>query len=291
MSNETYTRSVLCSSPAGLHRLNVHVHEPVCTAGPELPPVVCVHGLTRTGRDFDALAAHLAGQGRRVLCPDMVGRGGSDWLRDPQHYHPGQYAADIVNMLNAFGLTEVDWVGTSMGGLIAFVLAADPLSPVRRLVINDVGSVIPAAALDRIGAYMQAAPQRFDSMAEVEAHLRRVHAPFGALSDAQWRHLAETSVRPQGQGWGLHYDPAIGAAIQPNGNTDLDLGPLWQAIQAPTLILRGEDSDLLPAEVAREMVGAKTGEPATIAEIAGCGHAPALMDHSQMHIVSSWIGS
>ena len=168
-------------------------------------------------RDFDWLAPALAGAGYRVVCPDVVGRGKSDWLGDPAGYGYPQYLADSAVILGHLGAESgapgIDWIGTSMGGLIGMMLAAQSGNPIRRLVINDVGPFIPAAALRRIGDYVGKA-FRFPDFAAAEAHFRKAHAPFGDLSDAQWRHLTEHSVvvAPDG-GFRLAYDPAIGAPV------------------------------------------------------------------------------
>ncbi len=157
--------------------------------------VLCVHGLTRSGRDFDRLAAALAASGCRVVCPDVVGRGSSDWLEDPAGYAYPQYLADMTALIARLDVEAVDWVGTSMGGLIGMMLAAQPGTPIRRLVINDIGPFIPKAALARIGDYL-GQDQSFADLEAAEAHLRTVHAPFGPLTDAQWEHLTLHSVRP-----------------------------------------------------------------------------------------------
>jgi pimeloyl-ACP methyl ester carboxylesterase len=185
--------------------------------------VLCVHGLTRNGRDFDALAQALAARGRRVLCPDLPGRGASDWLEDPVLYVPPSYAAALAHLLARLD-QPVDWVGTSLGGICAMLVGAAPGHPIRRLVLNDIGATIPQAALARIRDYMGATPPRFGTLAEVEAHLARVHAPFGPGTD--WAHLARHSARalPEG-GFALHYDPAIAAPILATEPVDADLSP------------------------------------------------------------------
>jgi len=250
--------------------------------------VVCVHGLTRTGRDFDALAGALADR-FRVACPDMPGRGLSEWLPHPLDYGYPVYLADAAALIARLGVEQVDWVGTSMGGLIGMMLAAQPGTPIRRLVLNDVGPFIPKPAVERIAGYVGTDP-RFSDLAAVEAYLREVHAPFGALSDAQWRHLAEHSVRrlPDGT-WALHYDPGIGAAFRGVPLQAVELWPVWDAVRCPVLVLRGEHSDLLTREIAAEM--AARGPKATVVEVAGAGHAPALMDSGQIETIRSWLSA
>ena len=250
--------------------------------------VLCVHGLTRSGRDFDRLAAALATAGCRVVCPDVVGRGSSDWLADPKGYGYVQYLADMTVLIARLEAETLDFLGTSMGGLIGMMLAAQAGTPVRRLVMNDVGPFIPKAALARIASYAGRDP-RFADAAAAEAYVRGIHEGFGELGDADWRHLSETSVvaAQAGAGLRLRYDPAIGAAFRDRPVEDLDLWPVWDKVSCPTLVLRGARSDLLLAETAAEMT--QRGPRARIIEIAGCGHAPALMDEHQIGLVRDWL--
>lgn len=247
-------------------------------------PVVCVHGLTRNGRDFDALAQALAAQGRRVICPDVPGRGISDWLPAGALYAVPTYVGALMPLLAELG--EYDWVGTSMGGLIGMGLCAMPAVAMRRMVLNDIGPFIPVASLARIRDYLQTFPE-FASLAALEAQLRRVHAPFGALSDAEWAHLARHSARVTAHGtFVLHYDPAI---LEPMAGplADVDLWALWElCVKRPVLVLRGESSDLLTTETAARM-GASPG--VTVETIPGCGHAPALMDPAQIALIQRFL--
>ena len=248
-------------------------------------PVICVHGLTRTGRDFDALAQALAAAGRRVFCPDLPGRGGSDRLADPMLYVPPTYVVALGHLLARID-GPVDWVGTSLGGICGMLVAATPGHAMRRLVLNDIGSFVPKASLLRIRDYLGKAAA-FPDIAALEAHLRQVHAPFGPLTDAQWHHLAATSARvlPDG-GVVLHYDPAIAAPMRASEPEDLDLGPIWARVDVTTLLIRGAESDLLLPETARQMAM----RPGTrLAEIPGCGHAPALMDAAQIALVADFL--
>lgn len=274
---------VACLSAAGFHDMAYTEWGPETAAR----PVVCVHGLTRNARDFDHLAGRLAEAGRRVVCPDVVGRGDSGRLTDPKGYGYPQYLADMTVLLARLDCAEVDWVGTSMGGLIGMMLAAQPGNPIRRLVVNDVGPFVPRASLERIATYVGKNPH-FPDLAAAEAYYRKVHAPFGALSDAQWRHMAETSARPDpAGGYRLGYDPGIAAAFTPGEMKDVDLWPLWDRIVCPTLVLRGADSDLLLPETARDMT--ERGPKAKLLEIAGCGHAPALMEAEQSGPILEWL--
>jgi len=257
--------------------------------GPESAarPVACVHGLTRNGRDFDALAAALAGTGRRVVCPDVVGRGASGRLADPAGYGYPQYLADMTALIARLDCAGLDWIGTSMGGLIGMMLAAQAGTPIRRLVINDVGPFIPSASLERIAAYVGQDPH-FADLGAAEAYLRKIHAPFGALSDVEWRHLTETSVRADpAAGYRLNYDPGIAAAFKPGEMEDIDLWSIWDRIKCPALVLRGAESDLLLAETAEEMTG--RGPKARLFTIPSCGHAPALLDPAQTGPILEWL--
>jgi pimeloyl-ACP methyl ester carboxylesterase len=250
--------------------------------------LICVHGLSRQGRDFDFLAADLAARGYRVVCPDLVGRGRSGRLSDPEDYALPQYAVDMTMLIARLGVDEVDWVGTSLGGLVGMVLAGLPQSPIRRFVINDIGPYLPWAALRRIGDNVRAAPPDFPDLDAAEAYFRDVHAPFGDLSARAWRHLAEHSVA-KGKDGRLHmlFDPGIGEAFRPGRVYNVSMWGYWDAIRCPTLVLRGETSDLLLEETAVDM--AARGPHADLIEIEGCGHAPALMDEPQIELVRDWL--
>lgn len=275
-------RSVQCISPHGLHRMAY-----VEWGKADNPRVlICVHGLTRNGRDFDDLARGLADE-YRVVCPDVVGRGRSDWLGVKGSYGFPQYMADMMTLIARLDVEEVHWLGTSMGGLIGMLLASLPHSPIRRLVLNDVGPVIAAAALARIGEYVGRAP-RFASMDEAEAYVRAISAPFGPLTDEQWRHLTRYSVRPLGEGeFCMIYDPALGDAFRAQPEADIELWAAWDRIRCPTLAIRGSESDLLSRETLHEM--ACRGPQASVVEIAGIGHAPMLMDAVQIELVRSFL--
>ena len=257
--------------------------------GPAAPvrTVVCVHGLTRNAADFAALGTGLAARGARVLAVDVVGRGESSWLADPAGYTVPTYAAQLTRWLELLGLEGVDWVGTSMGGLVGMVLAAGEAPPMARLVLNDIGPFVPRTALAEIGRYLELEPH-FASVREAEAHLRTIHAGFGPLTDAQWRRLTETSLVPAGDGWRLHYDPAIRVPYADLAETDLDLWAVYDRIDRPTLVLHGADSPLLDAATCAAMAG--RGPRAEIRSFAGVGHAPALLDDAQIETVATWLG-
>lgn len=250
--------------------------------------VVCVHGLTRQGRDFDVLAEALARRGRRVVCPDLVGRGRSGWLGDPAGYTLVQYGADMNALLARLDVGEVDWVGTSLGGLVGMVLAGQPGSPVRRLVMNDIGPFIPGAALRRIGAYLNVPPPRFRGPAEAVAYFRETLAPYGVLTDEQWAHLTEHSVR-EGDvgGYRLRCDPAVGLAYRPWHLGNVAMWEYWDKVACPTLVLRGALSDLLLRPTALEM--ARRGPRADVLEFQGVGHVPVLMDADQVEPVLGFL--
>jgi pimeloyl-ACP methyl ester carboxylesterase len=268
---------VQCASPRGLHRIAY-----LDWGDPRNRDVlVCVHGLTRTGRDFDDVARALCGH-FRVVCPDVAGRGDSDRLPDPMLYGLPQYVADMVTLIARLDVEGVSWLGTSMGGLIGMGLAAQAGSPVRRLVLNDVGPLVTRASLERIAAYVGKAPT-FASVAEAEQYIRAISAPFGPHSDAQWRFLTETWLRRNDDGsWRAHYDPRI-AQAQQVPEKDLELWSLYDAIRCPTLLLRGERSDLLTRDTAAGME--RRGPKARVVEIPGVGHAPTLLHREQIAIV------
>jgi len=276
------TDSILGLSKSGFHR--VVLHEWGDPANPRV--LVCVHGLTRNGRDFDPLAQALSDRWR-VVCPDVVGRGESDRLGDPVDYGFPQYLNDMTVLLGRIGMTRVDWLGTSMGGLIGMMLAAQPGAPIARLVLNDVGALLPGEALERIAGYVGLGAS-FADQSEAEAHVRELYAPFGVLTDAQWRHLTEHSFEAGPDGRLVRrYDPGIARSFQAGAIETVDLWTVWDRIACPTLLIRGARSDLLPREVAEEMT--RRGPRAELVEIERCGHAPALMAAEQIALVRDWL--
>ena len=247
---------------------------------------VCVHGLTRNGRDFDMLAAALADR-FRVLCPDMPGRGESEWLPDANDYTFPTYLTTLTALLAHARVERVAWIGTSMGGLLGMILAAQKASPIERLVVNDIGPVIEPAALARIAGYVGLNPT-FATFAELEAHIREVSAPFGALTDAQWRDLATTTSRRTADGrWQLNYDPGIAVPFKSSTSSGGDLWSVWDAIACPTLLLRGAQSDLLSPATAAAM--ATRGPAPRMIEFAGVGHAPMLLTPEQIAPVAEFL--
>lgn len=269
-------------SPAGFHQVAY------TQWGREIAgrTVVCVHGLTRNGRDFDALALDLAAE-RRVACPDVVGRGKSDWLPNAQLYGYPQYCADMAALIARLDVDSVDWVGTSMGGLIGMMLACQPNSPIRRLVLNDIGPFVARAGLERIADYVGKDPV-FDDLAGLESYLRYLMQGFGTLGDDAWRHMAEHGARqlPDGR-YGLAYDPGIASAFTGQPLDNVDLWALWDRIRCPVLVLRGANSDLLLPETVQDM--AVRGPKARVVEIADTGHAPSLMVPDQIAIIRDFL--
>jgi pimeloyl-ACP methyl ester carboxylesterase len=276
-------RSVQCVSPKGLHRIAYREWGDARNRD----AVVCVHGLTRNGRDFDELARALCGR-YRVVCPDVAGRGDSDRLADPRLYDVPQYVADAVTLIARLDVEAVSWVGTSMGGLIGMALAAQSGSPIARLVLNDVGPVVTLASLQRIATYI-GNTQSFPTVEAAEAYVRMVCAPFGPHSDAQWRQLTEAWMKKGDDGaWRPSYDPRLAdvyrAALP---DKDIELWPLYDAIRCPTLVLRGEHSDLLARDTTLQM--AARGPKARVVEIKGVGHAPTLMQPDQIALVRDFL--
>jgi pimeloyl-ACP methyl ester carboxylesterase len=258
---------------------------------PAAAPVLCVHGLTRNRRDFDALATVLAGS-FRVICVDLPGRGESDWLDDPMLYQAQHYVTALAHLLAWIG-RDVAWVGTSLGGICGMVVAAMDGAPVTRLILNDVGPFIPAAALARIRDYMVASGDsplmaRFPDIESIERHLRLVHAPFGPLSDAQWQELARNSARtlPDGR-FTMHYDPRIGEPLRGSDPVDVDMWALWARIRVPRMAIRGETSDILLPETLARM----EASGAAAFEVKLTGHAPALLDPLQIEAIRSFLAA
>ena len=240
--------------------------------------VVCVHGVGRNARDFTDLAASLLDT-HRVISIDMPGRGRSEWLADPNDYVFPTYLTVLTALIARTGAQAVDWVGTSMGGLLGIVLAAQPNTPIAKLVVNDVGPAIEPAALERIRGYFGLDPT-FATYDEIAQYIRNVSAPFGPHTDEQWDRLTASNVRQRADGrWGLSYDPGIAVPFRAAAAPP-DLWGLWDAIRCPTLVLRGKESDLLSAATAAQM-SARGPKPA-IVEFAGVGHAPMLLTAIQI---------
>lgn len=278
---------VPCLDTLGLHR--VAYWEWGDPANPRV--LVCVHGLTRQGRDFDVLAAAMCDR-YRVVCPDMAGRGESERLANPMEYSIPRYVADMVTVLARVNADSVHWVGTSMGGLIGMAVAALASSPISRLVLNDVGPVLEAQAIARIGAYL-GLPMRWDSVEDAADYLLTISKGFGSHTRDQWLALTRPMLRPtEDGGVRLHYDPAMAAPFKVTTPEIAAAGEaaLWRAydaISCPTLLLRGADSDLLTAETARAMTG--RGPRARLHQFDGVGHAPTLVAGDQVRVVQEFL--
>ncbi len=283
---EPRLRHVQCLDAKGLHRMAYwEWGDPASRR-----VLVCAHGLSRQGRDFDTLAQALAGH-YRVVCPDVVGRGQSDWLADPMGYTVPAYVADMVTLLARLDAETVDWVGTSMGGLIGLGLAALPGSPLRRLVLNDVGPAIEFASLQRIGTYL-GQPAHWATLDEAADALWAISQGFGPHTREQWLALTRPQLKPDGAGFKPHYDPAIAVPFRlitpelARGGEAL-LWQAWDSLRLPTLLLRGAESDLLSRETALAMT--QRGPRAALVEFAGVGHAPMLVQADQVRAVSEFL--
>lgn len=256
---------------------------------PRAPIVVCVHGLTRNRHDFDAIARVLA-ERYCVYTVDILGRGDSDWMQSAEQYGYPLYVQQmqqfITHILSCSGHHQIAWLGTSMGGLIGMMMAAAPLSPIRYLIMNDVGPVIPLAALQRLSQYVGLADD-FANLDEVERYLRRVAKPFGPLTDEQWRFLAEHGVERDGERWLLKYDPDIAQPLV-GLNSDVDLTAIWLAVVCDVFVLHGQDSDLLSAQQVQQMRQRPRTDSVTFA---GVGHAPMLMADEQIDAVCAYLNA
>ena len=273
-------KTVQCLSPAGLH--NMAYKEWGDPKNPEV--LLCVHGVTRVSDDFDAMATAMADR-YRVICPDVVGRGRSSWLSNPQFYQLPQYVSDMVTLIARLDVTHVDWFGTSMGGLIGMGVAALKDNPIRKMMLNDIGPTINYAALMRIAEYM-GKEVRFPTFEAGVNYIRLIAAPFGPHSDEQWQKLAGDVLRQQKNGqWSRHYDPAIALAFstfteETAAQSEAALWAIYDAIHCPVLLVRGSESDLLSRETANLMT--QRGPRAALTELAGIGHAPTFMHAEQI---------
>lgn len=277
---------VQCLDTRGLHRMAWW--EWGDPANPRV--LVCAHGLSRQGRDFDTFARAMQHE-YRVVCPDVVGRGQSDRLSDPMGYQIPAYVADMVTLLARLDAGTLHWVGTSMGGLIGLGLAALKDSPVRKLVLNDVGPSIEPSALARIGSYL-GLPARWNSLDEAADALWSISQGFGAHTREQWLALTRPMLKPDGDGWVPHYDPQIALpfrAITPEAARagEAMLWSLYDGLRCPTLLLRGADSDLLTRATAQAMT--QRGPRALLREFAGVGHAPMLTSPEQIAAVREFL--
>jgi pimeloyl-ACP methyl ester carboxylesterase len=274
-------RYVQCASPAGLHRIAYTEW-----GAPDNPRVlVCVHGLTRSGRDFDRLAAALSPV-YRVVCPDVAGRGLSSWLANPIYYGIPQYVGDMVTLIARLGVETVDWFGTSMGGLIGMAFAGLKDSPIRKMIVNDVGPHVEPVAIERIGNYL-GQPVSFATQQEAIDHAALLAQSFGPLTPDEWREINTPLVHERDGAWRFRYDPRI---AEPFTQTTPELAALgeaalWQSFastEGPVLVVRGERSDLLSRETVAKMI--EKGRNVSSIEIPGVGHAPAFLSADQIDI-------
>ncbi|MGZ5155676.1 MAG: alpha/beta fold hydrolase [Caldimonas sp.] len=285
-TGEPRLRKVQCLGTRGLHRIAYWEWGDPASAR----VLVCVHGLTRQGRDFDTLARAMQGE-FRVVCPDVAGRGESDRLADPAAYQLTTYVADMVTLLARLDAESVAWVGTSMGGLIGIGLAALPESPIRRLVLNDVGPALDAAGIARIAGYV-GAPLTWASEDEAADYLQSISPGFGPHSREQWLALTRPMLRREGERLRLHYDPAIAVALRAITPAAAAAGEaaLWagyDAIRCPTLLLRGAGSDVLSPETASAMTA--RGPKARLHVFESVGHAPTLVASNQVEVVREFL--
>lgn len=272
--------SVRCLNPVGFHMM---AYKEWGDADNDRV-LICVHGLARNSRDFDDLALALS-RDYRVICPDIVGRGESDWLPESQEYGIPQYLNDMATLLARLNVDKVDWVGTSMGGIIGMCLAALPNSPIKSLVLNDIGGFVPAAALQRISDYL--GDKRFLNLQQVETYMRSTYLSYRHISDQQWQRLVKYGARPLEDGrFALHYDPAIAAATKAHSTEDIDLWPVWSAIRVPQLLIWGEASDVLQESTVWMM---QNNEDLELYKVPGIEHAPSLMEHDQIQKIQSWL--
>lgn len=275
-------RHLACLGPSGFHRI-AYSEWPGPVGAPTL---VCVHGLSRNSRDFDVFAQAMS-KTHKVVCPDMPGRGRSDWLKNPAEYVFPTYLSDCAALIARLDVEAVEWVGTSMGALIGMLLAAQPGAPIRKLVVNDAGPFVSKEGLNRIGAYLGTGAT-FELIEAMETAVRTNNAPYGPLSDSEWRKVTVDSARllPNGR-YGYNYDPHLGDPYKSGPVDDVDLWPLWDAVSCPVLVLRGEHSDVLAREVAEAMT--HRGPKARLVEFAGLGHAPQLLSEDQIGVVRDFL--
>ncbi len=249
--------------------------------------IFCIHGLTRNGRDFDFLAKSLQST-HRIICPDLLGCGASGYLESAS-YTFAQYMNDMMTLMGRIGSEQIHWVGTSLGGILGMMLAAQPNSPIKSLVLNDVGMIVPSMALKKQEIYARN-DNVFQSLHEAKSYFQTVMAPSSIADPLLWEHITHYGIKRDDEGnFRLAHDPAIGARLSETMGNALHLESYWKSIKCPVLIIRGEDSDFLPAEVVTKMLYLQPR--ATVVTIPDCGHAPSLMTPDQIGIVNKWMAS
>lgn len=291
---------VLCASKEGFHRI---AYTEWGAATLDSRALICVHGLTRNSRDFDFLANYMSHHGRHVFCPDVAGRGDSDWFSNSQSYNFDHYVMDMTTLMARTGATEFDWIGTSMGGLIGMMIAAMPGSPIRRLVLNDVGPQIPIHALWEMGKYVSKDPD-FHSIEEATDYFKKIYAEFGNLSEEQWDYFTQHSIVERSPGiYTSKFDPNIhDSRIKMQSVKDffysphkafegwlfdIDLWSTWLKVKCPVLVIRGKNSKLLLPEHIERMK--RSHEALDLMEVENAGHAPALMDEREQMGINEWL--
>lgn len=248
--------------------------------------LICVHGLTRCGRDFDVMAQALSAH-YRVLCPEVAGRGESEWLVNKADYNFPQYVSDMVRLIAKSGAKKIHWVGTSMGGIIGMVLAAQPHSPITRMVINDIGPFIPKASLARLAEYMDETASPVFPSVEIAVAMVRAVSPFGPLTDAQWHQLTVPLIKPTADGqWQFKYDPAVAMPLKTQAIENVDLSGFWNEVKCPVMVTRGAESDLLLPKTFDEMCARPNVRGM---EFADTGHAPMFQDAASIAVVASFL--
>ncbi len=294
--------SYLSVTEEGFHRL---AYQEWGNPDPSQPVVICVHGLARNSHDFDALANYLSRRGRHVFCPDVVGRGDSSWFKDPHHYNFKQYIIDMNALIARTAAEQIDWIGTSMGGLIGMMMAALPNSPIRRLIMNDVGPQIPLHALWRLAKFAKA--PKFFSKEEAKHYFKTTYADFGNLTETQWNQFTKHSIEKHAPGlYKVKVDPAI---METKGFShfikdlmhspfkalegilyDVDLWSLWQEVKCPVLVIHGKKSDLLLPAYIQKMKKIHP-QQVDVITVDNAGHAPALLDKNHHEKIAAWLST
>lgn len=277
------SKRVRCLNPDGFHNLNYYTWS---KPKKKCETLMCVHGLTRNGRDFDYFARGVIDD-YQVVCPDVVGRGESDWLINAQAYNYDQYTKDIVTLIGRIGVDTLKWVGTSMGGVIGMMLASLPNSPIKKLVLNDIGPYIAAKQSERVQSYVGVLPQ-FPNLKQARSYIERIYSTFGNLTDDQWQHLTEHSFykNPEGM-YKRKYDPGIALGLKDRTVSDINLWPNWANIRCPVMLIWGENSDYVSSEMVDKM--RKIKPDTEVVFMPGVGHAPALMDAPTINKIKDFL--
>jgi pimeloyl-ACP methyl ester carboxylesterase len=276
-------KSVQCVNPGGTHEI-VYSEFP----GDPQKTVICVHGLSRNGRDFDWLALALSIAGYRVICPDMAGRGRSKKFENPAFYNYPQYISDLTILMQKTNTVSCDWIGTSMGGLIGMMIGVQPATPIKKLVINDIGPFVSKESLEHIRNYVGLNPIYPDWESFYESFKKRM-VPFGLKNSAERDFMAHISAEENLMGgYRVNYDTNIIAGMGDGPLADLDLWAMWTLVKQKMLILHGADSDVLSNDTLHQMM---INKQATAVSFAGIGHAPALLSADQISVVKNWLAN